>query len=462
MNLQGKFLIHAREMGWTNPNKRVLIALSGGVDSMVLLHLFLTLPEDERPQISAVHIHHHLRAASDQEATALKALSVRQHFQLIIRDWAPEVHPKSGIEAAARHFRYQQYGGVMEDVQADWVATAHHADDQAETILMKWVRGGEIAQLRGILPVQSFGSGELIRPLLSFSKADLRDYAMNQGLTWFEDATNQSQEMTRNRMRQQVIPRLKVENPQFLAHVEDYAGQLTDLLEVANLQIERLLAIILTSAHPLVGSVVVLSGCTDAQQRLVIQAILKQLNPELSVQTSQVAAIQRLITNQYRTQGTIDLGHGWRFFREYDQFGAEKVKPDVKSEQSSPDFMLKLNHWYRLSKFEEVGLMTSQPNTGDVQQVWLTPSAFPVGVRPWQPGDKYRLANGHHQAVARLMVNDKVPQSQRNSVNVVSTHDGTILQVIHFRRATQNAADQRQTGSQPYYLVLRQHYPKGD
>lgn len=93
--------------------------------------------------------------------------------------------------------------------------TAHHADDQAETVLMKLIRGGQLTQLQGILPEQPFAAGKLVRPLLPFSKEQIRTYAHEQQLTWYEDATNQNNDVLRNRIRHQVIPALKQENPAF-------------------------------------------------------------------------------------------------------------------------------------------------------------------------------------------------------------------------------------------------------
>ncbi|WP_252903847.1 tRNA lysidine(34) synthetase TilS [Secundilactobacillus oryzae] len=114
----------------------------------------------------------------------------------------------------------------MREERAAILMTAHHENDLAETILMKLLRGGDVKQLIGIRAVQDFEMGKLVRPLLSFTKADLRAFAKTQQLTWFEDATNEQDETLRNRIRHHVMPLLQQENEQFLLHIQQYSEQL--------------------------------------------------------------------------------------------------------------------------------------------------------------------------------------------------------------------------------------------
>ncbi len=114
----------------------------------------------------------------------------------------------------------------MEQENYDLVLTAHHGDDQLETLLMRLTRGGSFTGHSGIVRQQTFGNGILPRPLLSFSKESLYEYAEEKNLTYFEDATNISQDYFRNRIRQNIVPELKKENPQILAHAQQFHQQL--------------------------------------------------------------------------------------------------------------------------------------------------------------------------------------------------------------------------------------------
>src|SRR5699024_4364747 len=117
----------------------------------------------------------------------------------------------------------------------------HHADDQIETVLMKFIRGGDLHQLQGISLQRPFMTEfDLSRPLLFFSKDRLYEYAHNNQIVYFEDSTNQTDDFLRNRLRHQVIPTLKKESPNLLGHLASYQEQLADLLEVADSKIRKL------------------------------------------------------------------------------------------------------------------------------------------------------------------------------------------------------------------------------
>lgn len=172
-------------------DQRVLIAVSTGVDSMVLLDLCRHLPADLRPKLGIAYVDHHLRAQSQAETTFIQAFAQQLHLPLYVADWPKVQHPKEGIEAAARAFRYAFFAQIMAEHNYDKVLTAHHGDDLAETILMKLMRSGDLPATVGLPVKRPFGKFELVRPLLNFSKAQLYAYAKARHLVYFEDVTNQ-------------------------------------------------------------------------------------------------------------------------------------------------------------------------------------------------------------------------------------------------------------------------------
>ena len=125
----------------------LVVAVSTGVDSMVLLDLLQNLPKLRRPRLIVAHVNHHLRTQSTAEEAFLRTYCRQRSLPLEVAQWAVAEHPAKGIEAAARRFRYAFFATVMDKYQAQAVATAHHQDDLAETVLMKLIRGGRIEQL---------------------------------------------------------------------------------------------------------------------------------------------------------------------------------------------------------------------------------------------------------------------------------------------------------------------------
>lgn len=187
---------------------RVCVGLSGGRDSVVLLHALSRLASSFGvPMIlSAVHVHHGISANADAWADFCAELCRTCSVPLdIVRVDVPRTSGE-GLEAAARRMRH----GVFADREADWLALAHHRDDQAETVLLNLLRGAGIAGAAGMLPERPQTRGPvLIRPLLDVPRAEIEGYAAAHGLRWIDDESNEDVHFRRNFLRREIIPRLE-------------------------------------------------------------------------------------------------------------------------------------------------------------------------------------------------------------------------------------------------------------
>ena len=218
--------------GLLGNDRKFLLGVSGGVDSVVLLHLMQAIPTNDRPQLSVAHINHQLREEADMEEAFVKQLARDYQLPFYSKRWEKEEHPKTGIEEAARSFRYSFFRQLMEEGEFNILMTAHHQDDQVETILMKLTRGSSLEQLVGIQFSQPFSTGYLVRPLLDVSKNELYTFAKQEQLTFVEDVSNKDLSFTRNRFRHSIIPLLKKENPLFNQQIIQFSKDLDDLLEI--------------------------------------------------------------------------------------------------------------------------------------------------------------------------------------------------------------------------------------
>ncbi|WP_082753069.1 tRNA lysidine(34) synthetase TilS [Streptococcus sp. DD12] len=193
--------------GYFAAGDKVLVAVSGGQDSMVLLNILYRYQKQWGVTLGIAHVNHHQRPEADQE-------------EAYLRDWAKERevaffvgHFKGQFsEARAREFRYAFFKRTMTDAGYTLLVTAHHKDDQAETVMMRLMRGGILRHLVGIQDKQTFGPGHILRPLLAFSKQDL------PSVFHFEDSSNQSFDYFRNRVRHHFLPDWERENP----HIKDW------------------------------------------------------------------------------------------------------------------------------------------------------------------------------------------------------------------------------------------------
>lgn len=214
------------------PGDRVCAAVSGGADSvamLLLLHAENGFPKNALGiGLSAVHVHHGLRGAeADADLVFVEQLCLRLEVPLHVhRASVPDrlaagANPARAetLEEAARILRYQVFEGLIREGHADTVLTAHTLDDQAETVLMKLLRGAWTEGLSGIFPVltiearRSGGPGTILRPLLGGRRAELQDYLRKRGQAWRTDSTNADQAYMRNRIRHHLLPILREYNP---------------------------------------------------------------------------------------------------------------------------------------------------------------------------------------------------------------------------------------------------------
>lgn len=208
-----KFRQALRRWPFFKPKETVVAAVSGGVDSVVLLHLLAHLPEALRPRLIVAHFHHGLRGrASDGDARFVRRLAKQKGITIRVGR-APKWKNRNNLESRARELRYRFLESVAIRHKAKTIAVAHHADDQLETFTMRWLQGAGLKGLAGIRSMRAFGKGKvLIRPLLGVSRREIEAYAKAFDLSYRNDETNQSDQFLRSRLRK-LLNRLKKENP---------------------------------------------------------------------------------------------------------------------------------------------------------------------------------------------------------------------------------------------------------
>ena len=224
--LPQRVLAYIKKHGLLAPGDRVGVAVSGGADSVALLNLLLELRRELGVVLSVVHFNHRLRGGDSDSDERFVADLAKQHnleFHCAsgnVSEFAAQEH--LSLETAARRFRYQYFRSLLVEGKLNRIATAHTLDDQAETVLLRMVRGAGTRGLAGIYPQLSVPSSQfseqsvaaVVRPLLSIRRRELETYLVAVGQNWCEDKSNRDLRHTRNRVRHEILPRLeKVLNP---------------------------------------------------------------------------------------------------------------------------------------------------------------------------------------------------------------------------------------------------------
>ena len=183
----------------------LILCVSGGSDAIALLHLCHQLNRLFRWQLHILHFHHGLREESDEEARFVRNLSQRLNLEFHLRTTRDFQSETSGLQEKARNWRRTEALKLREEIRADSILTAHHAEDQLETWLLKWLRGAHLSGLQGM----SRSAPPFIRPLLDFRKEVLSVFLKENGFEWREDASNQDSKYMRNRVRNELLPLLR-------------------------------------------------------------------------------------------------------------------------------------------------------------------------------------------------------------------------------------------------------------
>ncbi|MBP2057279.1 tRNA(Ile)-lysidine synthase [Lactobacillus colini] len=210
-------------------NKKILLAASGGPDSMALLQMLLD--ELKHEQIIVAHLDHQLRADSYLETELLEKFCQKNKVTLFTKKWPLALHKKTGVEASARQYRYEFLDSVARKENVDYLLTAHHGDDLLENILLKLIRSGNANEMSSLRPVRCWQGRVLVRPLLNLSKAELLSFDKERHIPYVKDSTNDEDDVLRNRLRHHVVPLLNQENAKIIVNGMHFLDSISLLQE---------------------------------------------------------------------------------------------------------------------------------------------------------------------------------------------------------------------------------------
>jgi len=422
------------EAGVLRAGDRVVVAVSGGLDSVALLHLARFGVRDAGVQVVAAHFDHAMRATSREDACWVAGLC---------RAWGVPLHltrasERLASEEEAREARYAFLERVRVEVGARLVLTAHHADDQAETVLFRALRGSGVTGLAGI-PARR--EPALWRPLLGFWREELEAYAARARLAWREDPTNAETRFARNALRTLVIPQIEgLVAPgarQALVRLADLARAeeagwssvlpaLLGTLGVARAEAEVTLdRASLIAHHPAVGA-------------RVLRALGEDVGLRLDEARTSVAI---RFASEGASGKSIELGGGWVLERRLDRLALVARRPHpadvpVVIQDRGPgagDALLAGSRirvvWGGDGEAAAAGATPPSAERFDPEAL-----RFPLVVRAREPGDRIRLASGTKK-LKKLFLERRVPHALRGRTPLLVDAEGDILWIPRVARA---------------------------
>jgi tRNA(Ile)-lysidine synthase len=378
------------------PGLRLAVGLSGGADSVALLCALAERSGELGLVLSAAHLHHGLRGADaegDLEFARALAAKLDLPFHEARVDVAAKAKAESGkpresIEEAARRLRYSWFRQLMASGAVEAVATAHTRDDQAETVLGKFLRGAWTEGLSGIHPIVESPEGRILRPLLGATRTEVEAYLKQLGQGWREDSSNADPAYTRNRLRHELLPLLEGWNPRLREHLAQMAQLARDEEAWWEVQVALLAGQILLPGRPVRGGgragsdevavdVARLAEQPVAMQRRLLRLAAERLGAALDFAATEVLRTLALTGSAGQKR---ELSRGLRAERTYRELRLGLAAP-AGEDESKQAFEYSV----------EVPGEIVAPAFGLWVQIEAAVSGQRALLRNWKPGDRVRL-----------------------------------------------------------------------
>jgi tRNA(Ile)-lysidine synthase len=437
----------------------IVVGVSGGPDSLALLHFLWRYKEREGWNIIVAHVDHMFRGKQSEEEMEFVSAYCQEigvaceTTQIDVSQYQKEEGLSS--QTAARECRYAFFEQVMEKYNATHLALAQHGDDQVETILMRLVRGAAFKSVAGIQSKRSFGNGYVVRPFLSVSKEEIVSYCAKHKLQPRFDPSNDMETYTRNRFRKNVLPFLRKENPNVHALFQRFSEkQLEDELLLEELTKEKMNTVIKRKSKRQVEiSLKALGHLPIPLQRRGLQLILNYLYHTLpsSLSSIHIEQIFKLISAG-SPSGSLHLPRGLIVKRSYDNCMFTFIEEKVYT------------YTYHLMNGDKVVLpngseiwtetTSSYPRVVDHHLFILNSGIqFPLTIRSRNQGDRIQLKgmNGSKK-IKDIFIDEKIPVHERNSWPIVENKEGQVLWLPGLKKSKYEAVDNQKES----YTVL--HY----
>jgi tRNA(Ile)-lysidine synthase len=440
----------------------VVVGVSGGPDSLALLHVLWNIQNEYQLKIVAAHVDHMFRGKqSEEDMNFVKRFCdelgiICEAEQIDV----PKFQRRSRLsaQAAARECRYRFFEQVMQKYSARYLALGHHGDDQIETILMRLVRGSSGKGYGGIPVKREFGSGYIIRPFLSVSRDEIETYCRKHQLEPRYDPSNEKDDYTRNRFRHHIVPLLKKENPNVHERFQHYSEMvMEDEAFLEELTLQAMNKVIKKQCGKLTLQIEPFKTISKPLQRRGIQLILNYLYRDIPPSLSSIHINNVLmLLNSKHPSGRLDFPNGLKIIRSYDTCVftfQEEGKNTYHFKLEVPSVLPLPNGYAIISEFWE-----HYPKELKGNHVFIIDPdsvSLPLQVRTRRTGDRMTLKGTRGtKKIKDIFIDAKISLTEREGWPIVEDSKGSILWIPNLKKSVYEATDI----TKKHYIVL--HYKK--
>ncbi len=414
-----RFLSFIKKHALNSEGEKWLLAVSGGMDSMVLLNLC----HQAGFNISVAHCNFNLRGEeSDADAQFVKDTCSRLKIPYFEKHFDTKSYASThGIstQMAARDLRYAWFNELLKEQNLDQLAVAHHAQDNLETVLLNLARGTSISGLRGMLPK----SVNIIRPLLGFEREEIENFAKQEGIEWREDSSNASDNYKRNYLRHQIIPAFTELNAGFYATFQNTLEK--------NLEVERVFQEKINALKPYIEEVV--DGYRFSKDQIIhsgigafqLSELLKPFGLNYEQSKELLVAMEGISGKTFNTSS-----HQLLVDREYVFITAHQAN-DFESfliGEGERRFVLS-EQTYEIKRLNGDSEVDRNPSNAFLDFNKLT---FPLEVRAWKEGDYFfPLGMKGKKKLSDFMIDQKIPLNLKDQIRVLTSEESIVWVIGH-------------------------------
>lgn len=401
------------------PNDKIVVAVSGGPDSMCLLELLFKLQKTMKLTLICAHVNHNIRPESEEEARFVKKIATK--YGCIYEYMKIEKYPKENFESSARKKRYHFFDKVVKKYKANYLMTAHHGDDLMETILMRLVRGSNLNGYAGFKKETNYDTYELLRPLIHTTKADIDLYNKENNIEYRIDKSNESDDYTRNRYRHQILPILKKENKNVHRKFLKFSEEMYNIEKFLEKETKNALTNVLEFDKV---NLTKLNELDLVLKKRVIEYILKQ-EYQNDINCINEKHVQKIMEVCLKSKANlyIDLPKKRRVVKNYNSLYLKQKNKDKKEKILLEDCVI-LGDKQKITKLSSCNIKKSnyilRLNSSEIE--------FPLFIRYRNIGDTMEIKNlGGKKKVKDIFINEKIPLDKRDTWPILVDNKDTIL-----------------------------------
>ncbi len=398
-----------------NKNEYIICAVSGGVDSICLLDVLKKLDY----KVVLAHVNHHKRPESEQEAKAMANLAKDLKIPFELLNYYADKN--ANFQDQARKARYAFFKDLTQKYQTRFIATAHHLNDQAETILMRIASGSNLYGYGGIAVDLELADVEIVRPLLCVTKEEIYNYAKENNLGYFEDSSNKSDDYLRNRIRHNIVPKFQELNADILNKFQEYSIQIKEAFNFIRKQSIKYLDELNNNIR--VSS---FNKLDIALKKDILCLLFERYNLEKN--NDLINKCLLLISNAQNKN--LDLKGDLIFSVEYDLAKITKQKQT----RSYCEFLTLDSECFILNKYHFYFSKKIPQNNANYLKLCYNNLKLPLKIRNRNSGDFIKMSYGNKK-VARIMIDAKVSNTLRKEIPLVFDAEKNLLWIYNLAKS---------------------------